>query len=893
MTPNKTRLVEAEEPYWLLEAEFSAEQRKQLAKKGIALPDGSFPIRNKGDLANAIKAFGRASDKAKAKAHIIKRAKALDATDMLPDGWISEAEQSLDEQSNRVRRAWRAQYRSPVGESNSYVIEVYPDHVVACIGEDNYSIPYSEKDDDIVFDTEKATKVERQWVTAEAASGSEFLVKDLSEADADPSGSRWAVRIIKAGTSKNRRRYSEKVLKEAASLFEGARVLARSDDEHIEGTNRSAKNVVGWITDVKFEKGALVGVLEVLESADWLRTMLLDAFKRGKPDIVGLSIVAEGRASKVIENGQPVLDVEAITGVESVDVVYNPAAGGEIVKLVAADRKEGSVDPLKHLIETLKAAKAEAYRSLVEAYALLEGQKPEETVAAIKETDEDLATKLEEALKAAPEGKPDDKAKEKAAKDEKVTEAAKDKADETSDEDKIPAGMSRIVVHHHLSETKLPEFVQKKIAKRYEGKTFVEAELTETIKDELDNWAEIEKQGLVRSSSGSRVEVGVSEAQKGKAALDGFFLKEDVELDGEKVRRYRSFKEGYIDLTGDGARDGVITGQLPRTPSGRLGISEADNGRVRMRLSEVDEDGKVSLSEAIAVATFDQALGDSIRRAMVREYAEMPLDSWRPLVDIVPAADFRTNRRVRRGGYANLPGVNEAAVYGALTSPTDEEATYAVTKRGGTETISLEAIANDDVGVIRTIPRALARAAAQTLHEFVFQFLNANPNIYDGQALFRAGNNNIGTVALSIPSLNSARIRMRKQADMSNSKRLGLVLKHLWVPLELEQLAGEVTGSNLKPGTADNDVNMVRKWGIDYTVVDYWTDVNNWYGTAEQSQVQLIELAFYGSETPELFEQSNPQVGSMFDSDQLKYKIRHIYSGAVIDFRGFDGSLVA
>jgi hypothetical protein len=66
---------------------FNADKRKNDAKTGAALPDGSFPIENVGDLQNAIKAIGRAKDPAKAKAHIRKRAAALGATKMLPAGW--------------------------------------------------------------------------------------------------------------------------------------------------------------------------------------------------------------------------------------------------------------------------------------------------------------------------------------------------------------------------------------------------------------------------------------------------------------------------------------------------------------------------------------------------------------------------------------------------------------------------------------------------------------------------------------------------------------------------------------------------------------------------------------------------------------------------------------
>lgn len=67
--------------------DFSAEERESAAEEGYALPDGSFPIKTEEDLKNAISAFGRAKDKAAAKAHIIKRAKALGKESLIPDSW--------------------------------------------------------------------------------------------------------------------------------------------------------------------------------------------------------------------------------------------------------------------------------------------------------------------------------------------------------------------------------------------------------------------------------------------------------------------------------------------------------------------------------------------------------------------------------------------------------------------------------------------------------------------------------------------------------------------------------------------------------------------------------------------------------------------------------------
>lgn len=81
---------------WGTKREFSGKERDKASDKGHAMPDGSFPIENESDLKNAIKAYGRAKDKDAAKKHIIKRARALGLTDLLPEDWgLSKAEDEI------------------------------------------------------------------------------------------------------------------------------------------------------------------------------------------------------------------------------------------------------------------------------------------------------------------------------------------------------------------------------------------------------------------------------------------------------------------------------------------------------------------------------------------------------------------------------------------------------------------------------------------------------------------------------------------------------------------------------------------------------------------------------------------------------------------------------
>lgn len=72
-------------------ASFTEGMRTKLAKQGKAMSDGSFPIRNRTDLRNAISDVGRADDPEKAKRWIIKRARELKAVPDLPASWDVEA----------------------------------------------------------------------------------------------------------------------------------------------------------------------------------------------------------------------------------------------------------------------------------------------------------------------------------------------------------------------------------------------------------------------------------------------------------------------------------------------------------------------------------------------------------------------------------------------------------------------------------------------------------------------------------------------------------------------------------------------------------------------------------------------------------------------------------
>ncbi len=195
----------------------------------------------------------------------------------------------------------------------------------------------------------------------------------------------------------------------------------------------------------------------------------------------------------------------------------------------------------------------------------------------------------------------------------------------------------------------------------------------------------------------------------------------------------------------------------------------------------------------------------------------------------------------------------------------------------------------------------LARAAGQTLHQFVFDFIQngLTDTIYDSVILFDLATHvNLLTTALSSAALATARLEMKQQTAFNTATEvLGTNPRYILVPQELEETAWRLLNSAVLVGAGDQfsstEPNFHSNRGMEVIVVDYWTNAGDWFLVGDPARIPTIEVGFLnGREDPELFVQDQPNVGSVMSADKITYKIRHIYSGAVLDFRGLHGSNV-
>lgn len=680
----------------------------------------------------------------------------------------------------------------------------------------------------------------------------ETLLREAAEAQGvfveaqDEKGLRWLIRVIRSGISGNKNFYGDSVLREAAPLFEGARVFVKSDDEHLAGKGKNFRNLIGRLTAPKFiegrspDTGELRAVLELLESAGEIPAKMREAWSRNMAkDLFGFSIDATGSA----KTRDGIRVAQKFTKVHSVDLIIEPGAGGELINLIEAQSpQEGAMkELLQRMIEAIKKAN--------------QGNLPEGLDV---ENEEKLEAAYREAI-----GKDAQAAATAAAAASAATVDGTEREPKPVTQDDLRMVEARAHLRVAVTESKLPDLAKERVRKQFEGRVrFTEADVDQAIKDEREYLSKFTESGRVSGLGDSlRLEAGEQRSEKMVKMLDGFFA-------GEKGAP-RSFKECYIAFTGD------------RNITGRL--ADCDRALLRESLG-------ADFREALDSTSWANALGNSITRSMVREYnAAVEYDPWRQIVDVVPVRDFRSQERIRIGGYGDLPIVNQGQLYAALASPTDEKATYVIEKRGGTEEITMEMTANDDVGAIRRIPVKLGRSAKRTLAKFVFDFIRTNPVIFDGNTLFHAAHNNLGAAALDATSLAARRLAMLKQTELNSLDRLGVGPSHLLVALDAQESAVNLFNRN-----TNLDKTFVNAMSLNIIPVWYWTDANDWALAANPKDVPCLEVGFFnGNEEPELFVQDNPTVGSMFSHDKLTYKIRHIYGGAAHDFRGLDKSVVA
>jgi hypothetical protein len=742
-----------------------------------------------------------------------------------------------------VRQAVRDKLR--LSANGDYYVDVrgiWPDRVVVAFKGRLYSYAYTVAADNTVALGDAAEVVADYAPVGTVPAPAAAVFREAADGSIE-------VTIVKAGRSGNRNYYPDATLREAAPQFEGVRVFAKSDADHLAGKGKDVRSLIGGIYGVRFvegktpDTGALVGTFRAIDPTDAAVTKMVEAVKRGMQSLLGLSIDAFARTKPRQVGKERLTEAVKFTKVVSVDLIVEPGAGGGLDRLTEA-AADPSTNPKEEAMPLWKQRMLEAVKA----------KDPAKHAAINVDTiTDDEVVALHEAVCGPLVPEPGTQRVAEAQGQNQGDSAPLTRAD-------LQVFELRGAARERINAAKLPQASKERLVAQIAtagADRLTEAAVGELITAEGGYVARLTESGPVRVPMFGNGAITVGDRSLTmRDMLDAFW--DPTHKDHGRVQ---SFKECYFEMTGDR----LVTGRL----------RECDQSR---------------LVESLGSASLGEVLGDSVARRMLAEYrAAVDFDGWRQIVNVVPLSDFRMQHRTRWGGYGDLPTVAEGADYQALTSPSDEEATYKAVKKGGTEDVTLEMIKNDDVGAIRRIPTKLSRAAKRTLAKFVFDFLRTNPVIYDAKALFHVDHGNLFTAALDKAQLAAHRLAMLKQTELSSNDRIGITPSRLVVPVELQEAAVDL----FKLST-NNEKTFIQSLTMNIIPVWYWADANDWCTAADPADIPGIEIGFMdGQQEPDLFVQDSPTVGSMFAADKLTYKLRHIYGGAVTDYRAFTKAVVA
>lgn len=773
---------------------------------------------------------------------------------------------------------------------------------------------------------------------------------------ADKSGKLLEVMTIKVGISKNRSPeglpffYSKEMLERLMPKFEGlpAYVFENPDGSkgHVRDESDDAKRATGfvknkvgvyknprWGKDADGNEGVICD-LHLVD--DELAKRIKNAWESGFKDFAELSIDGDGMYAEDSVDGIKVAN-GLIETLHSCDIVDSAAAGGKILRIAAATNHKGQKTMkanakrlMLRILESKKSAKSEAR---ITRFLEAEGEKVA-TVAAevLQEQAEEMAgdsqyvTLAKEALAALEAGNADgataalkkllDYETQQAAKKETdKNKPAQDPAkasDKPADSAPIDNGvkpedvnalkeevesMKRDLADEkafaEIEKSNLPAPVKEKLKESVKGRGLELTRIKESISIEaatLDKLGFGNVGGTIRGTN----DVGLNDAV---LALDGFWADQDMKDSKNRVvPRFTSIKEA--------AHKGWrIDRDRVEDPGLFLGLLSGN---------QYDSQIRRKFKESFTAVTFDQAFGDSVHRALLREYQLPDYRDYEKITESVEVNDFRDHNYIRLGYWGEAPTVDpDGGTYNPLPTLTDEQVALNLETRGGIFSITRKMIVNDDMRIIRLLPIRAARMLKLRPYRAVFDLLiNNTVTSYDSVALLHAASHfNLTSGALSPTTLKDVRSKMYNQkaygSDATNPEFLmesnwpkwlvihpdyedmALALCKAQSTVQVAAASGEWAAGQLLPNGGAPNVHA--QYGMDYILCPRISNTAHWWAIADPRKVPGIAVAtLRGQKEPEVSQEAQGS-GSNFTAKKVSYCVSWDVGVKVVEHRAIAG----
>ena len=431
-----------------------------------------------------------------------------------------------------------------------------------------------------------------------------------------------------------------------------------------------------------------------------------------------------------------------------------------------------------------------------------------------------------------------------------------------------------------LSASRLPEVVQNRIRKTFEGRPFKATELTITIQEARDEVAALTAGQTVNGPG--RIAGLINSADQLTLAIEDLLGVERTPANkSAKVARLSGIREAYTLLTGD--RE-FVGGYFP----------------------------EFSLGDT---STFPVIVKNAMNKRLENawaKYGAAGYDWWKKIVTVEHFETLNSIDWMITGTVGSLPTVAEKGEYTEIPIGDNGE-TSSWTKSGGFIGLTLEAILRDDVRAFKRLPDELAMGGIRNISEKIaYLFTQASalgPTLSDTGTLFNAtavttkgGHKNLLTTALGtdltawraaemamyIQPMHIAAAAIDGATYYGTGKAQAIRPRYCLVPMALKGAADDLF---LRSWTSNGE-NMVYGY-VEPIVVPDWTDTTDWAAVADPNVLPTIMLGEIFGLMPQIVLAGSENDPAMFSNDENRLKVRQFLAVGIANWRGLHKSNVA
>lgn len=249
----------------------------------------------------------------------------------------------------------------------------------------------------------------------------------------------------------------------------------------------------------------------------------------------------------------------------------------------------------------------------------------------------------------------------------------------------------------------------------------------------------------------------------------------------------------------------------------------------------------------ITRAPFTELYAPGLRKVIFESYTYMPTEYDKFLN--VQSSDVMYVEDYKMGGFGSVPTKAEGSPIVYDDPVPGGKIRYEWTPYGKGFRITHEAQEDDRYGQMRKLSVSLGRAFRNQTEIIGASVLNNAFTTSGGfdstylcstaHTLLRGGtarNKPAANVDLSVTSLQDALIDFERVTDESG---VPVMIRPKWlvVPPELAPMAREILGSQFKPYTSDNEINVIQQYGLGLIVSHYLTLGNGvWFVLANKGE---------------------------------------------------------